>query len=86
MQMFVIKGDKETSELVGACLFLGSHIKVGELTALEQIASHPTRNRSPCNYLFRSVSYLVQQVRFDGQEECRVRDLFCNGSPFIGCS
>lgn len=35
---------------------------------------------------FRSVSYLVQQVGFDGQEECRLRDLFCNGRLFFGCS
>lgn len=45
MQMFLLKGEKETScssELVDACLFLGSLMKVRELTTLEQIASHPT--------------------------------------------
>lgn len=38
------------------------------------------------SYLFRSMSNVVQQVGFDGQEECGLRDLFCNGSPFSGCS
>lgn len=31
------------------------------------------------------MSNVVQQVGFDGQEECG-RDLFCNGSPFSGYS